>query len=623
MKKCLLLPIALGVSGIMLAQSIPHSITPQKQSNSLKSKKELYKLNQLPGADVPSFAAMAAAGTAPAHKQLPTQKTYTTTVIGNTGYQLQTNAAICNRAVKSNDGTISATWTMSQALNDGVWTDRGTGYNYFNGSAWGAIPTARIENTRCGFTNVGISSTGAEFVVTHEAANIHVASRSAKGTGTWSNSTLGYPDVWSRMATGGAAGTSIHVISQTKGTGNPPFHGQDGGISYSRSTDNGVSWDKIQSLIPEIDSSNYVKFGGDSYAIDARGDTVAIVIGGFDVDVILLKSVNNGNSWTKTIVKAFPIPMFNDQLSDIDGDGVADIIPTNDASVAVLLDNNGKAHVWYGYMEMTDDTPGDGSVSYYPGMDGLMYWNENMGATAPVMIAAAEDLNGDDSLNITGYGTYQVSLTSHPSPGIDAAGNIYVSYSSIYENDPDGSGKNFRHTYVMRSEDGGATWCTPRDVTDPGGVITYIEGVYGAMARRVDGFVHLIVQQDGDVGHGVSTATSPDPQTGMADIVYVKIPVADLACTVGIDENSASISTSIYPNPANGSAVLSITAFNRTTASIKMYNVIGELVNGFTKEIPAAGTHNVDINLEKYPKGVYFVNVTMDGKTATEKLVVE
>lgn len=630
MKKCLLFNLALGMSSVMLAQSInvPSAVTPAKLKASVANKAVFYKKNQLQGAEAtPSFTALAEAPKLKPYQLSPGLKAYTTTVIGNTGYQLQTNAAICNRVVTAIDGTIGATWTMSQ-VNDGAWADRGTGYNFYNGTSWGASPTVRVEAVRTGFTNLGWGTPAGEYVVTHEASNIHVASRAAKGTGTWSDAALGFPDVWSRLAVGGT-GTSLHIISQTTGTANPPYFGQDGALAYTRSQDGGVTWDLVRSVIPAIDSNFYVGFGGDSYSIDARGNNIAIVVGGFEVDVVLIKSSDNGTTWTKTIVDPFPLPMFDEasMLSDVDGDGVADTIQTNDASVHVLLDNSNNAHVWFGNMRMLNDVMGDGGVSYFPGTDGLMYWNEGMGASAPVMIAAAEDIDGDGILNVVDWGTYQVSFASLPSAGIASDGKIYVSYSGMYEGQAEGGapgvGKSYRHTYVMRSDDGGVTWCEPHDVTDPGDVIGLQEGVYGAMAKKVDTHVHLVVQQDGSVGHGVTPST-PDPQSGLADMIYTKIPVADLACGVGINESTQnSIVTELFPNPATNTATLVITSTERNQATVKVYNSIGKLVSQSSNELPNAGTHRINLNLEKFNRGIYFVNVTVNGRTATEKLIVE
>ena len=68
----------------------------------------------------------------------------TETVIGTSTYDLQSNAAVQNRIIVHDDGTISAGWTMSTQYNT-TYSDRGTGYNFFDGTSWGAAPTIRLE----------------------------------------------------------------------------------------------------------------------------------------------------------------------------------------------------------------------------------------------------------------------------------------------------------------------------------------------------------------------------------------------------------------------------------------------------------------------------------------------
>jgi hypothetical protein len=63
-------------------------------------------------------------------------------LIGTTTYDLQSNAAVQNRILRHANGSISAGWTMSQQYNT-TWSDRGTGYNFFDGTTWGAQPTTR------------------------------------------------------------------------------------------------------------------------------------------------------------------------------------------------------------------------------------------------------------------------------------------------------------------------------------------------------------------------------------------------------------------------------------------------------------------------------------------------
>ena len=68
-------------------------------------------------------------------------------VIGYTQYDLQSNAAIDDRMAGGADA-VSAAWTFSLELTP--FSDRGTGYNYYDGTAWGEIAYERIESVRIG-----------------------------------------------------------------------------------------------------------------------------------------------------------------------------------------------------------------------------------------------------------------------------------------------------------------------------------------------------------------------------------------------------------------------------------------------------------------------------------------
>jgi hypothetical protein len=640
MKKQLLLSLAVSVAIGVTAQN-SYTVTGKavpKALPSVANKAELAKPVHFDG-DAPSFQTYVNALNA----ERSGDRAYTSTIIGTSIYDLQTNASICNRIVLNSDGTIGATWTMDHGSVPTSTPGRGTGYNYFN-STWGTAPTTRLESDRVGWPNIAVTGTGGEVIVTHEAlssggnGNIYCLTRPVKGTGAWTETHLGITDTWPRMVVGGANKKTIHVISQTTGAtpAKPPFMGQDGAIAYSRSLDGGLTWDKLHTVIPEISSTYYLGFGGDNYAMDAKGDTIVIVAGGKDVDVVMIKSIDNGTSWTKTVVKAFPIPLYDSGVSITDTvptNGTVDTLESNDGALAVLLDNQGKAHVWYGRSRVYCGTPGTttpAGLYYLTFVDGLMYWNENMGSAKPKMIASVQDLNGDNILNVSAIGTYYVSLSGMPSAGIDAQGKIYVSYSGVYEGVSDdgtpGGGKSYRHTYVMRSDDGGTTWCEPHDVTDPEGALhrDYIEGVFGAMAKRVDNNVHLIYQEDTAPGHGL-TANTPDPQSGNeSDIVYVKIPVGDLVCGVGINEqNQAAANIKLYPNPATTNVTLSFTVTHSAKAEIIIYNSLGQKTAEFSNDLNVAGTHNLNINTANYKPGIYFVNSTIDGKVSSQKLVVE
>jgi hypothetical protein len=419
------------------------------------------------------------------------------------------------------------------------------------------------------------------------------------------------------MAVGGASGDVIHhiALSMPTGNGGAIYRGQDGALMYSRSNDGGASFAVQNQLLAPFDSTQSVGIGGDAYAIDARGNVVAIVLGGFGEDVVLAKSTDGGMNWTKTIVQDFAITPYNNEITDINNDGIADTAATNDGSMAVLIDNNDKVHVWFGDMRILNE---DGvNTSYFPGTATMSYWNETM--TAPEVVAGAEDLNANGTLDITDFGTYQISLVSQPTAGIDAMGNIYVAFSAIMEGTNDGTDKSFRNIYAMMTTDGGATWTTPHNIAQD----LFSEKVYPSMARTVDSKLRITYQVDPIAGHGISTTTSPDPDNANVthDIVYAEVPVADLA--VGIHENNVNITTlEVYPNPANTTATVSVYLKKAQPVTISMFNSIGQMVSTQTSAL-SQGTNVVDLNVAGLAAGIYFVNVQEGTSMISKKLIVE
>lgn len=559
------------------------------------------------------------------------------TVIGNTMYPLQTNSSVYRRTHYNAGGTVSATWILSTGTWN-TWADRGTGYNFYNGTTWGAIPTVRIENARTGFSDLGVTDGGAEVVVGHNTTAVaqHFATRPVAGTGAWTDNTslISNPPgfsagqtLWPRIAVGGTNGDVIHhiVVTEPVANGGSTYHGQDGCLMYSRSNDGGATFATQNVLLAAFDSTQTLGVGGDSYAIDAHGDVVAIVMGGFGEDVVLAKSTDGGNTWTKTIVQDFAMPAPYDGVAMTDAydtngdpnpDGIADTLETNDASLSVLIDNNNMVHVFFGDMYVLSDGT---ALSYFPGTAALMYWNENMAPGAPVFVAGAEDLNSNGVLDVSDFGTYQVSLVSHPTTGIDAAGNLYVAFSSIMEGTDDGTGKSFRNIYAMSSSDNGTTWTTPYNVAPD----LLSEKVYPSMTREVaGGIIRMTYQVDQVAGHGVgSTNPDADNQGVSCDIVYAEVNVNDLQ--IGVQEHNMSFSSvNVYPNPANNTAAVSINMTKAQEVTISVYNSTGQLVSSEQQQL-SAGTSTLPLEVSSLAPGIYFVNVQEGTSMISKKLIIE
>lgn len=455
-----------------------------------------------------------------------TQRNALETVIGQTTYDLQSNSSIQRRVINNGNGTISATWTFSSVNS---WATRGTGYNYFNGNVWGTAPTAEIETERTGWPSLVTTSSGKEVILSHSTASskIRQMTRNTIGSGTWSqfNLTNNLTEVWNRAAAGGPNGNTIHMIGVTAPTANggSVYNGMDGAFMYSRSSNGGLSWDIVNYQIPGTDSSYFDSFDGDSYHIDAKGNTIAIVVGGLGTGVQLFKSTDNGVTWTKKDVLLSDV--WFDEATSFVSTAFDSALYTSDGTVSVLIDDNNLCHVWYGAMKIANDVVGDGSINYFPGMNSIDYWNESMMEGMPISLAGALDIDGNGALDLlTGNagddtGQYRFSgLASHPQAGIDSAGCLYVVYSAIRE-DLDNGSQHYRHTYVMKSCNGGCSWSFPIDVTDVnGGGNNFKECVFASIARHIDDKIHVVYMSDVEPGIAVS---GDQDAPGQNDIIYL------------------------------------------------------------------------------------------------------
>lgn len=126
------------------------------------------------------------------------------------------------------------------------------------------------------------------------------------GSSVWTNRIIGkdfgnLTGVWPRV---GNDGNSIHaVISRQEGIAS----GVTGGLFYFRSLDGGDTWDGPFN-IPGIDES-YTNISADSYFVDVNGSNVAIVIGQYASPLVVYKSTDNGDNWTKIIAQNTSNPL--------------------------------------------------------------------------------------------------------------------------------------------------------------------------------------------------------------------------------------------------------------------------------------------------------------------------
>jgi len=544
----------------------------------------------------------------------------TEAIIGMSTYDLQTNGCNQNRLIY--DGTTkAATWTFSAQTPPGS-PDRGTGYAWDDGSGWSTYEE-RIESIRTGWSSLFKTAGGREAVINHgTSASFNFIYRDAPSD-PWTETVLptvheGVGLLWPRAVSGGADGNSIHVIGITTPSGNGGVEtlGQNGALLYWRSSDQGATWDIQDYQSPEWDATQFLSYGGDSYTIIAEGDKVAIGVFNDLGDSFVMRSDDNGTTWTKTVIVDFPVDLYvMDTGIDEDGDGIADTLTSSDNSGALLFDNNGMLHAAFGNMRYLDADLGDANFSFFPGTSGLMYWNEDMGAGNNMMIADLVDIGDDGFIFGTDFAGYNgKGLTSMPGFAKDADGNVFLVYAALMDDLIDGAGVyNYRHLHMMASTDGGTSWLTPVDITpiDPEEETDLIECIFPSVLSTVfNGSVALTYSRDYDAGTVVQGDETIDSDNS---IIYLEVTTDE---ALGLNETAIASPFTLYPNPSIDGVI-----FVDGVDGNYQYIVTDMLGKVTAQGRMIAGLNNIRTsNLET---GMYLLNFSNGVNTYVEKFMVK
>lgn len=580
-------------------------------------------------------------------------------VAGVTVYDLQSNGGMATRLHNWGNGEVSATWSMSRTGSEAAgYADRGTGYNQTNGGAFGPIPTQRIEGaTRTGFPSFFVTADGEEWVSTHAgtAGNfiVHLSHKAASST-TWTHiqvpTTTPHGGLWTRSCAGGPDGNTIHLIYYTTPTGaafgGAPVDGIDGTLKYCRSTNGGLSWDILDVSLPGITSDKWNPLPAEGYQIAANGNNVAIALFAQTNDCLLFKSTDNGSTWaTARVVNEFPLEKwgFDDGYTFDDIGALYDstyypdsmALFTTDETGALLVDDNGLAHVWFSPLFVMDpDTTGDQMFTWFPIYDiGIVYWNETMADNAGVVAAYSPDLNDDGSwgdaanpLSLTTHYTagYGDAFSTGPSAGMDADGRLYVTFIADHELFWDNSeGFYHRHPFVARTAPGDFTaWQEAQVVlndatySDPV-LLPFYEHYFASMAADVDDHVHVLVQQDGRFGITFREAGNQAPEDNQ--MLYVAFPVDMFPLSAG-EPGVKNIPLSIAPNPVSHMATVQFSADDSGTVLLEAFDLLGTRVHS-QRVAHGSGAQSVLVPVHDWPAGSYWLRVTDGNGFGSAKMV--
>ena len=431
--------------------------------------------------------------------------------VGSTFYDLQSNTLLQNRIYRFDDGCIGTTWTRG-VESPPSFPDRGTGYNFFDGTTWGAYPQSRLESVRAGWPSYAPLGPNGEIIVSHDfgAFELFLLTREEKGVGDWIETMYtGTPGpgqlAWPRIQTSGIDRNIIHILASTYGE----YLGQTVAIVYSRSMDAGETWDIQNVVLDGTGEDYYSEINADEYIwADERNGKIAFLVADVWHDMFMMKSEDNGETWEKTVIWEHPYPFFDWNTT------ITDTFFCADNSASIALDASGKAHVVFGISRVGHFAVGT-TYNYWPGCDGIGYWNEDMDefsndihALSPPewgypntemeedynLIGWSQDVDGDGvvtfAADIMSYRSLGVS--TWPTITVDDAGYIFVLYSSTTETYVY-MDFNYKHVWARASYDG--EWAEFHDLTSS---IFHLvdECIYPQLASNSDDNIHYFYQLD-------------------------------------------------------------------------------------------------------------------------------
>lgn len=563
--------------------------------------------------------------------------------IGTSWYDLQTNSLTQNRIYKFDDGTISSVWTMG--LNPTNFEERGTGYNYFDGTSWGSEPVERIESDRTGWPSIAPYGENGEIICAHisggNSDGLLINKRVNKGTGDWEESLLSGPAgheilLWPRMITSGVNHDHIHIIALTapEGNGGTPYLGQDGALLYWRSTDGGETWDIEGQLIDGLGGDYYTQIRGDNYMwAESKNGVLAFMVAETWMDVVLMKSNDNGDTWEKTVVWENPYPMFDWDLT------ITDTFYCPDNSGGLALDPDGMAHMVFGISRVGHFEIGT-SYTYFPYTDGIAYWNENMEpfydpydpdeALNPYtnlieghnLIGYMQDVDGDDEITLLEeiYSYRELGLSTMPDIAIDDDYHIDLIYASTTETFDDGT-HNFKHIWARTSPDNGTTWGNTLWDMNIELIHIFDECIFPVIVDVEHGYgfgIDVEFQYNIDSSPGLAWSDDHDWQENK--IVYL-----DFVVYPGIDEgfdDKFKVSQN-YPNPCNDETAIKVVLSQASDINVNVIALTGQTV--FEKKMYNAysGNHIIKLNVAELPSGIYFYTVKANEQIITHKMIIE
>jgi hypothetical protein len=512
-------------------------------------------------------------------------------LIGVTTYDYQTNGPMGNKIAVDDFGGVHVVWTEGEAL---AGRPRHVNYNFKdeNSGVWSHNPDGTPISTEdgTGFITMDLTSDGRAFPAFHSAdatpSHSNVAVDAFRGFGIF--------DIYPLVPNGGLIWPYIskdindryHLIA----TLNQDIHP----INYTYSTDEGATWAPWEELPEPMNILTYVVASSPVSAKTAIAFIDDVNYPDALWDVYYLQS-DDGVTWD------FRFP---ENLTQFTPDDSTSAFFDIDA----IYDYNDNLHIVYSASAAID-----GGVYNFDSYIG--HWSLATGITTFGF--------SPDTCASVNY----CLCESKPNLGVDTENNIFCVWSEQLSTDMSLAGYSNGELLAIASQDGGATWNAPVNITNspsPGCAAGDCDSdVWMSLADKVDEFLHVMYIDDGDAG----AAWNAEGTWTENPVLYLAIPASNL---LGIEEGQVELPFDFklganYPNPFNAETIIPLEG-EVHQGNVTIYDIAGRQIKDFainenTYQIQWDGTNSAG---KTVASGTYFYSVSFDGigTAATKKMTL-
>jgi len=77
-----------------------------------------------------------------------------------------------------------------------------------------------------------------------------------------------------------------------------------------------------------------------------------------------------------------------------------------------------------------------------------------------------------------------------------------------------------------------------------------------------------------------------------------------------------------FPNPFNSNTVIKFEIYKKAKTTLRVYDINGKLIQELVNSVLDKGNYSINYNATNYPSGIYFYELTSDGRTSVKKMIL-